>query len=390
MRDRRILISGASIAGPTLAYWLHRYGFKVTVVERAPSTRPGGYAVDFRGSSLRVLERMDLVDEVRKFETHTGAITIVDRANRKVASMPDGFTSGELEIMRGDLVNILYTATRQDVAYIFNDSITALRETEDGIDVEFQYAPRQSFDLVVGADGLHSKVRALAFGPESQFLHNLGYYIAIFSTPNFMSLDHSGVYHTVPGKRVGVFSARNNTQATASFYFSSDPLEYNRRDVAEQKQIVRDRFREEAWQIPELLRRMEDAADLYFDMISQVRMDHWSKGRTVLLGDAGYCSSPRSGMGTSLAVVGAYVLAGELKRAAGDYEVAFSKYERQMREFVTEAQKLADGAEWFVPRTRWKLWLSQRLWKILPRSFWEKVMIEIPRRIANLVPIQEY
>ena len=273
--------------------------------------------------------------------------------------------------------------------YIFNDSITALNETGDGVDVEFDHAPPQSFDLVVGADGLHSRVRALAFGPESQFLRHLGYYIAIFSTPNFLELDHSGIYHAVVGKRVGLFSARNNTQATASFYFDSAPLEYDRRDVAQQKQIVRDRFQGEGWRIPELLRHLEDASDLYFDMISQVKMDTWSKGRAVLLGDAGYCPSPVSGMGTSLAVVGAYVLAGELKQSEGDYAGAFAKYEIRMRAFVTEAQKLAGSADWFVPRTRWKFWLSQRLWTILPRSFWEKVMIELPGKMARMVPIED-
>lgn len=339
---------------------------------------------------MRVLERMRLVKEIRRFETRTGAITIVDRDNKKVASMPEGFTSGELEIMRGDLVSILYDATRQDVEYIFNDTITSLNETGDHVEARFEKSGGRTFDLVVGADGLHSRVRSLAFGPESQFLHNLGYYIGIFSMPNFMGLDRSGVYHTVVGKRVGVFSERGNTRSTVSLYFASDPLDYDRRNMAEQKQIVRDRFRGEGWHIPELLRGMEVAPDFYFDTISQIRMDQWSKSRVVLLGDAGYCASPISGMGTSLAMVGAYVLAGELKKANGNYETAFLNYEAQMRNFVTEAQKLANGAEWFVPRTRWRLWLSERLWQILPRSFWEQAMIEHPREVANLGPIEDY
>jgi 2-polyprenyl-6-methoxyphenol hydroxylase-like FAD-dependent oxidoreductase len=164
LKNKNILISGASVAGPALAFWLSRYGFHPTVIERAPAVRPGGYAVDFRGAALRALERMGIVGEVKKFETRTGAITIVDKANKRVASMPDGFTSGELEIMRGDLAGVLYQASRQDAEYIFDDSITGLTQSDPGVEVTFSRARAREFDLVVGADGLHSNVRAHVFG----------------------------------------------------------------------------------------------------------------------------------------------------------------------------------------------------------------------------------
>src|ERR1700733_2336674 len=279
LKTKNILISGASIAGPALAFWLSRYGFHPTVVERAPTVRPGGYAVDFRGAALRALERMGILDEVKKFETRTGAITIVDKANKKVASLPDGFTSGELEIVRGDLAGVFYEASRQDAEYIFDDTITALTQSDPGVALTFSRARAREFDLVVGADGLHSNVRTQVFGEESRFVRDLGYYVAIFTIPNFMNLDHSGLYYGTLGRKVGIFSARENTEAKASFFFASPPLVYDRRDMARQKQILRQQFGEEEWEVPRLLKMLEEAPDFYFDSISQVKMDRWSEGR---------------------------------------------------------------------------------------------------------------
>ncbi len=183
VQNKTILISGASVAGPALAFWLHHYGFQPTIVERAPAVRPGGYAIDFRGASLRVLERMGLVPAVQQKQTRIGAITIVDRNNRKIASMPDGFTSGELEILRGDLAAVFHEATRETTEYIFDDSIDAIEEQADGVDVLFQSGQRRRFDLVAGADGLHSRVRSLAFGAEANFVRYLGYYVSISPFP---------------------------------------------------------------------------------------------------------------------------------------------------------------------------------------------------------------
>lgn len=386
---KNILISGASVAGPALAFWLNRYGYEVTIVERAPGIRPGGYAIDFRGPAMEVLERMDIVGKIKEFETRAGKINIVNKKDRKLASMPDGFTSGELEILRGDLANVFYEATKKDTEYIFDDSITALQEDADGITVSFTRGEPRRFDLVVGADGLHSSVRALAFGKETQFLHHLGIYFAIFTTPNFTGLkDMAGSYYGTLGKRVGLFSARADTEARASFYFASPPLDYNYRDIAQQKKMIRERFAKEEWQIPQLLKYMDTAPDFYFDSVSQIRMYRWFKGRVVLLGDAGYCASPMSGMGTSMAVIGAYILAGELQKA--DHDKAFKNYETQMRPLVSACQKLAEGAEWFVPQTRLKLWMSRQIWKILPYTPWKNMMIEMPLKAANSISLPDY
>jgi 2-polyprenyl-6-methoxyphenol hydroxylase-like FAD-dependent oxidoreductase len=389
VKNQRVLISGASIAGPALAFWLRRYGFRTTVVERAPALRPGGYAVDFRGASVRVLERMGLLAEVERLQTRIGAITIVDKDHKKVASMPDGFTSGELEILRGDLAGIFHHATREDTEYIFGDSIAGMKESDDGVDVVFEMGGSRRFDLVVGADGLHSKVRSLAFGEEAKFVHYLGYYVSIFTVPNYLNLDKSGLYYGTLGKKVGYFNSGTPGESKASFFFATESC--RRGDIAQQKMILREHFAQEAWEVPRLLELMNTAPDFYFDSVSQVKMQRWSAGRCVLLGDAAYCASPLSGMGTGMAVVGAYILAGELAEAGGDYQIAFERYESLMREFVNKCQGIADGGgDWFVPRTRSRLWLSNHMWKILPYTPWKNMMIEVPLKIGNSISLKNY
>ncbi|MGA7521597.1 MAG: FAD-dependent monooxygenase [Acidobacteriaceae bacterium] len=391
MQNKTVLISGASVAGPALAYWLHRYGFQPTIVERAPAVRPGGYAVDFRGASMRVLERMGLLAAVREKQTRIGAITIVDANNRKVASMPDGFTSGELEILRGDLAALFHEATRETTEYIFDDSIATMEERAGGVDVQFQRGGQRRFDLVAGADGLHSRVRSIAFGDGAAFVRYLGYYACVFTIPNYLNLDHAGLYYATLGKKVGIFSGGDGREAKASFFFATEPLDYARRDSAQQKKILRAHFQQEGWELPRLLELMEIAPDFYFDSVSQVKMDRWSKGRSVLLGDAAYCASPLSGMGTGMAVVGAYVLAGELAEADGDHRVAFGQYETRMRDFVQKCQGIADGGtDWFVPRTRFRLWLSTQMWKVLPYTPWKNMMIEVPLKIGNSIQLEDY
>ena len=199
------------------------------------------------------------------------------------------------------------------------------------------------------------------------------------------------MYYGTLGKKVGIFSGGDQREAKASFFFATEPLNYDRRDTEQQKRILRDHLQQEGWEVPRLLEFMETAPDFYFDSVSQVKMKRWSSGRSVLLGDAAYCASPLSGMGTGMAVVGAYVLAGELAEAEGDYALAFERYESLMREFVEKCQGIADGGtDWFVPRTRFRLWLSNQMWKILPYTPWKNMMIEVPVKIGNSICLKDY
>ncbi|NGN63548.1 FAD-dependent oxidoreductase [Streptomyces sp. A7024] len=343
-----ILISGASVAGPALAYWLRRHGFNPTVVERAPRLRDGGFAVDFRGEALDVLDRMGLLEQVRALDTGMGDAALVDGDGRRYATLPAVVFAGELEILKGDLTRLLYEATSDGTEYLFDDSIASLEQDADGVHVTFERSAPRTFDLVVGADGLHSRTRALAFGPEEKYLRHLGIYSAIFTLDNYLDLRHTGQLYSVPGRAANIFSARGNTEARAALHFASEPLAYDRRDPDATKRLLTERFAAEGWEVPRLLRELAAADDVYFDANAQVEMDTWSTGRVALLGDAGYCAAPTSGRGTSQALIGAYVLAGELAAARGDHTRAFTAYERELRPYVAEHQQAGrKGAEHF-------------------------------------------
>ncbi|GGR36674.1 FAD-dependent monooxygenase [Streptomyces netropsis] len=347
-----ILVSGAGVAGPALAYWLRRHGFTPTVVERAEQVREGGYAVDFRGEALDVLDRMGLLEEIRALDTEMGDAALMGADGQQYATLPAVIFAGDLEVLKGDVTRLLYEATRDDVEYVFGDSIATLEQDDTGVHVTFERGEPRTFELAVGADGLHSRTRALAFGPEEQFVRHLGIYTAIFSLDNYLGLRNTGHLYSVPGRAANIFSARNNTEARAALHFASEPLEYDWRDVEEHRRIVAERFADEGWQVPRLLREAAKASDFHFDANAQVKMDRWSTGRVVLLGDAGYCAAPTSGRGTSQALIGAYVLAGELAAAGGEHTAAFEAYEREMRGYVTEHQQAGrEGAERFFMGT---------------------------------------
>ncbi|MFC4586428.1 FAD-dependent monooxygenase [Sphaerisporangium corydalis] len=394
----RVLISGASIAGPALAYWLRRYGFTPTVVERAPELRTGGYKVDIRGAAVRVVERMGLMPGVRRLDTDMRGGTYVDRAGKTIATMDVKMFSmraeGDAEIMRGDLSRLLHEATEDGVEYIFGDSITSVTDGDDGVKVTFERTEPRTFDLVVGADGLHSNTRALTFGDESRFIRDLGYYVSIFTIPNYLDLDRWELFFALPGRVTNVYSTGHGTDAKAAFFFSSPPLDYDRRDQARQKALLAEAYAGAGWELPRLMSAMGTAPDFYFDTLSTVTMERWSKGRTVLLGDAAYCASPASGQGTSLALVGAYVLAGELAAAGGDHRAAFDRYEREMRGFVERNQKLADSIKMIVPRSRAQIWIQTRMVRLMPYLPWKGFMIkkilEQITETANAITLRDY
>ncbi|HEV2457259.1 MAG TPA: FAD-dependent monooxygenase [Ktedonobacterales bacterium] len=397
MENRAILISGASVAGPALAYWLRHYGFNPTIVERASAPRAGGQAIDLRGAARDAAERMGIMPAVRQAHTGTKGMSFVNSAGKRVASMSadllgnSGGAIAEIEILRGDLVRILYSATRDDVSYIFDDSITTIEQGQDGVRVTFEHGDQRVFALVVGADGLHSNVRALAFGAESAFVRDLGAYVATFTALNPLTLDDWELMYSTPGKTVGLYPLRQDTDAIALFYFASPPLRYDRHDIAQQKRLLADTFAQVGWEVPRLLEAMWEAPDFYFDRLSQVRMDHWSTGRLALLGDAAYGPSPLSGMGTSLALVGAYVLAGELAVAAGDHRIAFARYENAMRNYVEQGQKQVEGAKFgLLPRSYSQIRLRNMAWRMLPYMPWRGVVAGGARKAATAITLKDY
>ncbi|MEU3355057.1 FAD-dependent monooxygenase [Streptomyces sp. NPDC037389] len=349
MRNTDILISGAGIGGTALAYWLRAAGFAVTVVERAPGPRPGGQTVDLRGAGRTVITRMGLMEQARALSVDQRGLACVNGAGRVTARMPADSFGGEgiiseIEILRGDLARLLYDATVPETEYLFDDTVTALDEDDDGVTVTFEKAAPRRFALVVGADGLHSAVRALAFGPERDCVRPLNVHTAWFTVTEDLGLDGWMRMYNEPGGLVA--SARPGRlpgEIKAGLSFRSEPLTYDRRDVSAQQDLIARRFAGAGWEVPRLLKAMRTAPDFFLDSMGQVRLDRWSRGREVLVGDAGYCATPLTGLGTSLALVGAYVLAGELASADGDHRIAFRKYDEVMRPYVGRAQQLPPG-----------------------------------------------
>jgi 2-polyprenyl-6-methoxyphenol hydroxylase-like FAD-dependent oxidoreductase len=358
-----VLISGAGIAGPGLALWLTRNGYRVVVAELAPSVRPGGQTIDLRGAGADVVARMGLLAEMEGRSLFQRGIAWVRADGSRRADMPvtafngNGMVS-KLEILRGDVVDVLYRATKDLCEYRFGTRVSTLTEHDAGVDVTFSDGSEMRADLVVGADGPHSAVRRLVFGPEERFVTPLGGYHAWFTAPDTVGLDGWYLLYQAPGGRnASMRPSHDPGTAKASLTFRSGPIEYDRRDLDQQRRILRERFTGLGWQCDALVDAAERADDFYLDSLAQVMMPSWSSKRVTLVGDAGYCASPLSGMGTSLALVGGYVLAGELGRAdEGELTTArlqgvFDSYARVMRPYVAECQKLKNTLERYAPMT---------------------------------------
>lgn len=353
---RTVLVSGASIAGPALAHWLHRYGIRTTVVEKAPAPRTGGHAIDIRGAAVDVTERMGALDAVRAVLTETSRTTFVDtegRVRADIGTTMDTNHARSLEIVRGDLTRILHEPTVEYTEYLYDDSITGLEEAPDGIRVTFQRTEPRVFDLVVGADGLHSNTRRLAFGPEDDYGQYLGALISISTVPNHLGLDREARLYNEPGRGAGMIHSPRFEGAKAIFLVHEHDLGgIDRASEEAQKEFLRARFAGAGWECDRILDGLADSPDFYFDSVKQIHMDRWSRGRVTLLGDAGYCPSPMSGQGTTLALVGAYVLAQELSRHDRPGP-ALDAYEARMRPYVKANQDIADtGLGFLAPRTR--------------------------------------
>lgn len=357
----RILISGASISGPVLAYWLSRYGSEVTVVERAAQLRKtGGHAVDLFRPAMEISEKMGVLPRIETLATGTTQLAIYREGHQRptqvdLAKVYGASSDRHVEIMRDDLSEAYYGAGRDHVEYLFGDSITAV--SPDG-EVTFEHAAARKYDIVIGADGLHSNVRNLIFGADAARTRFLGGYLAVASVPKSLARDKEMTVHLGTGRMAGIYTAQPLDDARVLFMFrNKEELEYHHRDIVRQKELLRARFTSMHPAVDSWLHELDTAPTFYFDSIIQLEMDTWSRGRVTLVGDAGYCPGPAVGGSTSLSVLGAYVLAGELAQARSDYLRAFAAYEHQMADAVQRSRGFARlAAKTVVPGSRAGVW----------------------------------
>jgi len=341
-RQLKIMISGAGVAGLSAAYWLNQSGHKVTTVEAADSLRTGGYAVDVRGSAVDVLKKMGLYDQAAEHDTNMQTVSFVHPKTGKKSTIDadtfGGRVEGDLEVPRGDLVNVIFGAVREKVPVIFGDHITAIDQQESGVHVELASGKKGVYDLLIGADGVHSHTRELVYGDETPFLKSLGAQIAIASIPNIHGLDHNEELCAEVGYSMFVYSSDDTAKAMFLWNAPEAPL---RTPHDQQKDRLAQIYGNvHDWKIPEVLAAALQSEDFYLDTLATLHMPTYSRDRYVLLGDAGYCASPASGQGTSLALVGAYLLAGELSKQP-DVATALASYENLMRPFAEQNQALA-------------------------------------------------
>ncbi|MFD7845364.1 FAD-dependent monooxygenase [Nocardia sp. NPDC059764] len=353
----RILVSGAGVAGPVLAYCLNRHGFSVTVVERAETVRKaGGHAVDLFRPAVEISERMGVLDRIGECATGTARLALRPEGSSRAVRVDLGkiFSAASdrhVEIMRDDLSEIYYDATCDEVEYQFGDSITEL--SPDG-EVRFENAGPRRFDLVIGADGLHSTVRRLVFGDQPGSSTFIGAYLGVLTLRDAAALERELLIHVGVGRTVGMYGTRHSGEARALFLFHSEQeLDYHYRDVPRQKELLRNAFQGMHPDVDHWLTELDSTPAFYFDSITQLHLNTWSHGRVTLVGDAGYCPGPAVGGSTTLAVVGAYVLAGELARAGGNHERAFAAYERVMTPHIQASRAAAlSAAKTLIPASR--------------------------------------
>ncbi|OMC24495.1 FAD-binding domain [Mycobacterium colombiense] len=368
----KIGIVGAGIAGPTLTYWLSRYGHEPTLIEKAPRLRTGGYLVDFWGGGYAVAERMGLTAELHATGYAVREVRLVDRNSRRVG----GFSAEPFRrnvdgrfvtVPRGDLSAMIYRAIDNRAETLFGETVSAIEQHDAGVRVTLEGGGSRHFDLLIGAGGIHSPVRDLIFGPQSRFETDLGYRVAAFEAEGYRPRDEL-VYlaYTLPGRMIARFAMRDE-KTMFLFVFTADRMSGPEpQNVSQAKATLHQVFGNAGWECPEILRRLDGASDVYFDRTSQIVMDHWSDGRVALIGDAAAAVSLLAGEGTGLAMVQAYTLAGELSRAGADHQDAFRRYERQLRPVVEARQRSARAfATMFTPKTALGLWTRNQASKLL-------------------------
>jgi 2-polyprenyl-6-methoxyphenol hydroxylase-like FAD-dependent oxidoreductase len=358
MQNKSVLISGIGIAGPTLAYWLSRYGYSTTLIESAPALRKGGYVIDFWGLGYEVATRMGLEDAISYLGYRLEELRLVDRQGKRVTGLGTKvfreLTGGHyVSIERSTLSRLIYEGINGET--IFGDSIRAIEEDKNQVRVRLQSGAERQFDLVIGADGLHSTVRRLCFGPQRKYEKHLAYMVAAFEARGYRPRDENVyVAYSVPARQVARLSIRDD-RTLFMFVIAHDfDEDQHPRTITGQKAFLKHLCQNDGWELPQILDTLDRSPDLYFDRVSQIQIESWSSGRVALVGDAAFCVSLLAGQGAALAMTAAYVLAGELRRTDGDHGLAFQRYERMLRPFIGKKQKAAERfAGAFAPKTRY-------------------------------------
>ena len=376
MKNRKVLIVGTGIAGTTLAYWLARYGFEPTLVEQAEQLRTGGYVIDFWGLGYDVAEKMGILPALKEVALPFDGLKIVDEHGRRKGgfgrrAIRSMLGRRYLSILRSDLAKQIYGALGDGVRTIFGDTVTRLQQDEAGVLVGFRSGHFERFDLVFGAGGLHSPVRNLLFGAESNFEKFLGYYAASFAVDDYPYQDrHMFVSYSAPGKQVSRYTVRDGRTVFLFVFAAREKLSIPHANVRAQKQVLKDEFAGVGWECPDMLRRLDDNTEIYFDAVSQIRMGKWSRKRSTLVGDACACPSLLAGQGSALAMAGAYILAGELKLAEGNHQVAFANYERSLHPVIESKQLAAQKfATSFAPKTHFGIFLRNQVTRLMTIPF---------------------
>jgi len=387
----RIVINGIGIAGPTLAFWLNEAGHDVLLVEQAPQLRTAGYIVDFWGIGYDIAERMGVIDAIRAIGYQVREVRLVDRHGRKRGGMHvdvfDRLTGNRFtSVRRSDISATIFRALEGEVETIFGDSVAGIEEKGSGVRVRFDHAAEREADLVIGADGLHSRVRGLAFGPESDFEASLGYHVAAFEAVGYRPRDELVfVSHTLPGRQISRFSMRDDR--TLFLFIFRD--EFMSAEASAPKSQIQHVFHGAGWEWPRIAEELERASEIYFDSVSQIHMSHWTKGRVALVGDAAACVSLMAGEGTGLAMAEAYVLAGELNNCGGDVAAAFARYESRLMPFVKKKQaSAAKFASSFAPRTPAGIFFRNQVTRLMGLPFVAELVLG--RALRDDIELPDY
>jgi 2-polyprenyl-6-methoxyphenol hydroxylase-like FAD-dependent oxidoreductase len=395
VKKKSVLISGAGIAGPALAYWLHHWGFEPVLIERAPQFREGGYMIDLWGVGYDVAERMKLIPHLREVGYLINCVKFVDERGRTRSGfdakmLRDALGNRFFSLPRGDLARAIFDTVEDKIETIFGDTITVICEDPAGVDVQFKHGQSRRFDLVAGCDGLHSAVRQIAWGPEKEFEKYLGYCCASFLTGNYPHREEQTyTSYAEPGRQISRYTLRGDRTAFLLIFAREQPLAQSA-DQATAKAALRERFAGDHWtETAEILERLEACDDLYFDSVSQIRVPSWSKGRIVLVGDAAYCPSLLAGEGAGFALAGVYLLAGELQRASGDHAVAYRGYEQRFRAFIKRKQQSAvQFASSFTPKTRLGLFVRDFVLRLTALSTIRSLLVR--RFVTDQFELPDY